>query len=222
MRPEKQIQAVTLDVGGTLIQPWPSVGQLYAEVAERFGVRADAERLDRQFTAAWRAKRGFDYSRAAWLDLVEQSFSGTAQPLPAGFFDAVYEHFAEPGAWRVFDDVLPTLDALARRGIRLAVISNWDERLERLLDRLDLRHRFELVIVSCDAGFTKPSPAIFHLTVARLALAPEAVLHIGDSRTEDVDGARAAGLHARLIRRNVPPIAGEQVSSLHELVEMLK
>ena len=29
------IQAVTFDVGGTLIRPWPSVGHVYAEVAAR-------------------------------------------------------------------------------------------------------------------------------------------------------------------------------------------
>ncbi len=212
---------MTLDVGGTLIEPWPSVGHIYAQVAERFGVRADPERLDRQFAAAWQAKRSFDHSRAAWSDLVEHSFSDVADPLPEGCFTEIYERFAEPDAWRIFNDVLPALDSLALRGIRLAVISNWDERLDRLLDRLALRSRFELVTVSCDAGCTKPSPAIFQLTAMRLALAPEAIMHIGDSHTEDVVGARAAGLHARLVRRNAPPIAGEQISSLHELAEIL-
>lgn len=34
--------------------------------------------------------------------------------------------------------------------------------------------------------------------------------------------ARVAGLYARLIRRNAPPIADAQASSLCELAEMLK
>lgn len=212
---------MTFDVGGTLIEPWPSVGHLYAEVAARFGVGVEPERLNRQFAAAWRAKRGFDYSRAAWLDLVQRSFVGISEPLPEGYFAAVYERFAEPDAWRIFDDVLPTLEALNQRGIRLAVISNWDERLEPLLEWQGLRGHFEVVVVSCRAGFTKPSPEIFRLAVERLALAPEAVLHIGDSRAEDLHGSRAAGLHARLIHRDELPIAGEQLRSLGELVELL-
>ncbi len=36
----KRIRAVTFDVGGTLIEPWPSVGHVYAEVAARHGVAA--------------------------------------------------------------------------------------------------------------------------------------------------------------------------------------
>lgn len=221
MRSGQQIQAVTFDVGGTLIEPCASVGHIYAEVAARFGVRAEPACLNSQFAAAWRAKRGFDYSRAAWLDLVERSFAGVAAPLPAGYFDAVYERFAEPDVWRVFDDVLPALETLAQRGVRLGVISNWDERLEPLLERLGLRQHFEIVVVSCCAGFTKPSREIFRLTLERLALAPEAVLHVGDSRREDMHGARAASLHARLIRRDEPPVAGEQVSSLRDLAEAM-
>jgi hypothetical protein len=37
------IRAVTFDVGGTLIEPWPSVGRVYAEVAARHGVEVAAE-----------------------------------------------------------------------------------------------------------------------------------------------------------------------------------
>jgi putative hydrolase of the HAD superfamily len=188
----QRIQAVTFDAGGTLIEPWPSVGHIYAEVAARFGLRAEPARLNRQFAGAWRAKRGFDYSRAAWLDLVERSFAGVAEPLPEGYFAAVYERFAEPDAWRVFDDVPPTLDLLAKRGVRLAVVSNWDERLEPLLERLNLRRHFEAVVVSCHAGFTKPSREIFRRAAEQLALEPDAILHIGDGRTEDVGGRRAA------------------------------
>ncbi len=214
---------MTFDAGGTLLEPWPSVGHLYAEVAARFGVRgADPARLNQQFAAAWRVKRSFDYSRAAWLDLVEHSFTGIAEPLPDGFFPAVYERFTKADAWHVFDDVLPTLDALARHGTRLAVVSNWDDRLEPLLARLGLRDRFEVVVVSCHAGFTKPAPEIFAAALAQLGVPPEATLHVGDSVNEDVTGARAAGLHARLIRRHAPPVPGEQVRSLVELMEVVR
>ena len=43
------VEAITLDVGGTLIEPWPSVGHIYAEVAARHGVQAEPEELTRRF-----------------------------------------------------------------------------------------------------------------------------------------------------------------------------
>jgi hypothetical protein len=57
-------------VGGTLIEVWPSVGHVYAEVAARHGVDGlSAELINRRFAAAWKAARQFDYSRSDWAGL---------------------------------------------------------------------------------------------------------------------------------------------------------
>ncbi len=212
-----RIEAVTFDVGGTLIEPWPSVGAVYAEVASRFGVRADPDRLNRQFAAAWRARRGFDYSQAAWLDLVACSFAGIIEPLPTGYFDAVYAQFARPEVWRIFEDVVPTLERLRRQGVRVGIVSNWDERLEPLLEALNLRHCFEDVAVSFRVGHTKPAPEIFQYAAQRFGLPPAAMLHLGDSQVEDVVGARSAGMQARLIHRGEAPAAYERLRTLGDL-----
>ncbi len=218
MSPVAPIQAVSFDVGGTLIEPWPSVGHIYADVAARHGVKAPApETLNRQFAAAWRAKQNFDYSQPAWFALVRQTFGDQAAVLPEELFPDLYQHFAEPAVWRVHEDVWPTLENLSRRGLRLAVISNWDERLRPLLAALKLDAYFETIIVSCEIGFTKPSPVIFELAVRKLGLSPAAVLHVGDSAREDVEGARAAGLQAVLLDRHGVTQAGEQIVSLREL-----
>jgi putative hydrolase of the HAD superfamily len=216
LKPRRCIQAVTLDVGGTLIEPWPSVGHVYADVALRFGVRAEPVALNRGFRAAWKAKRVFDYSREAWFDLVRATF-GAEQELPPEFFPAVYERFAEPDVWRIFDDVLPALDALATQGIRLAAISNWDERLKPLLHRLGLHPWFDLVVASCEVRFTKPSPAIFEHALRALALPAEAVLHVGDGMAEDFEGARGAGLNAVLLAREATTASQGSIRSLNEL-----
>ena len=39
MSAEIKLEAVSLDAGGTLFQPWPSVGEVYADVASRHGVK---------------------------------------------------------------------------------------------------------------------------------------------------------------------------------------
>ena len=212
------IQAVTFDAGGTLIEPWPSVGHVYAEVAKRFGVEGiTVETLNQGFAAAWRAKLDFDYSQAAWFELVRQTFGEHAPSLPDDFFPALYERFAEPDTWRVYDDVLPALETLAARRLRLGVISNWDERLHVLLERLNLRVFFECVIVSRDVGFTKPSPQIFEIVLRKLGQPAECVLHVGDSLTEDVEGAKKVGFQALHLNR----AGGGEIFSLREITQML-
>ena len=164
-----KIRAITFDVGGTLIEPWPSVGHVYAEVAARHGVRnASAALLEARFRAAWQARPGFENSRAGWEAVVDAAFAGLVERPPREtFFGELYERFAEAAAWRVFDDVLPALDALAARGLALGIVSNWDERLPVLLRRLGLFPRFKTVIVSHEAGVSKPSSAIFNHAAPR-------------------------------------------------------
>ena len=204
MRSSQRVTAVTFDVGGTLIEPWPSVGHVYAEEAARWGVEGvTPEALNRAFAAAWQARRPFDHSRAAWQRLVNQTFlaAGAAQP-SAACFDAIYRRFAEAAAWRVFDDAPPTLKRLAASGLRLGVVSNWDERLRPLLDELNLAKYFRALIISCEAGHTKPDRQIFLRAAAELGCEPAALVHVGDSVQEDAKGALAAGLQAVLVDRS--------------------
>ena len=214
-----QIKAVTFDVGGTLIEPWPSVGDVYAEVAARHGLKTfSPERLNGRFKTAWKARKSFEYSRQDWAALVDEVFDiPRSNPPSANFFPELYERFAEPGAWRVFDDVLPTLDGLRDQGIRLGIISNWDERLRGLLRKLKLDSYFETFAISCEVGFPKPSRVIFQYAASSLDLWPDAILHVGDSFEMDVEGAKAAGFHALKIERADEPLKNNMVRSLAEL-----
>jgi len=216
-------QAVSFDVGGTLIQPWPSVGGVYAEVAAQHGVKnISPEKLNKKFASAWRAKKNFQHTHEDWAALVDQTFAGLCASRPSqSFFPAIYQRFAELGAWRMYDDVLPALDALASKDIPLAVISNWDERLRPLLEQFRLDRYFEIIVVSCEVGFAKPSPVIFEHAAKKLGIAPENIMHVGDSAKEDVAGAKAAGLEALLIDRDKTSIQAQQVSSLRQLEGLL-
>jgi dihydrofolate synthase/folylpolyglutamate synthase len=195
------IRAVTFDVGGTLIEPWPSVGHVYAQIAERHGIHVSPETLNRQFIAAWKAKKNFGYSMSEWTELIVQSFAGLSGKPDAALCSDLYNHFATAAPWRVFDDVRPCLERLRRRGLKLGVISNWDERLRPLLRSLDLDKYFDSIVVSTEIGHHKPAREIFVAAAAQMGEPPEAILHIGDSAMEDFEGARSAGFRALLLRR---------------------
>ena len=214
------IKAITFDVGGTLIQPWPSVGQIYAEAAcHHTGQNFSPQLLKQRFVAAWRALEDFTHTRADWARLVDATFEGLIEPLPSQtFFPELYEHFAQPGAWRIFEDVLPTLDLLASRGLKLGVISNWDERLRPLLGHLKLQTYFDPIIISAELGFSKPSRVIFEAASEKLGLLPGAILHVGDSPPNDAEAARAAGFRALLLDRTAQDSGTECINSLHQLL----
>ncbi len=48
-------------------------------------------------------------------------------------------------------------------------------------------------------GIDKPDPRIFHLAAERMGVRPADALYVGDIFEIDVEGARAAGMHAVLL-----------------------
>ena len=223
-RQPSPIAAVTFDVGGTLIEPWPSVGHVYAEVAARFGfVDVEPAALNREFSAAWKRRAAHDYSRAVWQSLVNETFAGAGAAHPSEeCFDALYHRFEQADVWRIFDDVRPVLGELRSRGLKLCVISNWDERMRPLLDALELAQYFDAIVISHEAGHTKPAREIFLRAAEQLNLPPEHILHVGDSAREDDEGARRAGMQAALLDRRAKDGGGMTISTLASLPELLE
>ncbi|MEP6995861.1 MAG: HAD-IA family hydrolase [Acidobacteriota bacterium] len=226
------MRAVFFDAGATLLYPDPPVEEVYARVFADDGARFDAGRLRDALHATWieiqREKPGDRYGGvsgepAFWRDFlgrVRRRLDGGA--LSDDAFARVAEHFRHPEAWAVYPDVIPTLEVLAARGMALAVVSNWDSHLPRLLSLRGLARFFRTVSVSAIEETGKPDAEIFRRTCARMAVeAPEA-LHIGDSLRDDFDGARAAGLEAVLLdREDRHPEAEPRVRSLTELPRVL-
>lgn len=212
------LQAVTFDVGGTLITPDPSVGEIYARVAARHGHPGLApDTLGTRFRAAWRDASNFQHRRADWESLVDSVFRGLVpRPPSATFFPALYDEFARTSVWRLYPDVIPTLENLAAHGLDLGIVSNWDERLRPLLRGLRLERYFHAIVISCESGFPKPSPVIFESALRQLGRPASRVLHVGDSLREDFAGATAAGLSALHLDRATPG-HDLQIQSLEEL-----
>jgi putative hydrolase of the HAD superfamily len=212
------IRAVTFDVGGTVIEPCPSVGEVYGRVAERHGIRVSPEVLNQRFAAAWKARKNFGYRKSEWSDLVDQTFAGLAATPPgADFFSELHEQFAGAAAWRIYEDVRPCLDRLRQSGLKLGLISNWDERLRPLLKALELDQYFDAVVISAEVGHQKPAPEIFRAAANELKTPPHAILHIGDNRVEDFEGARSAGFRSLLLTRGTTAGKDEAIASLDEL-----
>jgi putative hydrolase of the HAD superfamily len=136
-------------------------------------------------------------------------------------FERLATHFRSREAWRVYPDVVPILEHLTSAGVALAVVSNWDSFLPRLLEGHGLSPFFRTVSVSAIEGTGKPEAEIFRRTCARLAVEPGAALHVGDSPRDDYEGARGAGLRAVLLDRDDRhPHVAERIRSLSEIAEI--
>jgi putative hydrolase of the HAD superfamily len=100
----------------------------------------------------------------------------------------------------VFAEVPNQLAAWKARGLKLAVVSNFDQRLHDLLEGLGLHRWLDAVVISSQAGAAKPNPKPLQLALQALELEPHQVWHVGDSAA-DKQAAEAAGIRCVLVKR---------------------
>lgn len=208
------IRALFLDAAGTLIEPAEPVAAVYARHAAAHGHPLEPAAVKQAFGSVfaslpapdWAAHAEGDQAERAWWRQVVHLTLRRAGAGPVlsdtvadRCFEALFRHYADPAAWRVFPEVPEVLARAAAQGWRCAVVSNFDRRLHGILAGHGLR--FDAVVTSADAAARKPDPAIFRHALRLLGLAPAEALHLGDSPAADGHGAAAAGIPCRVLDR---------------------
>ncbi|WP_259728108.1 MULTISPECIES: HAD-IA family hydrolase [Synechococcales] len=205
-------KGLLIDAMGTLIGLRRSVGTTYAELAASHGIEVEAAAIDQAFGAvycqapplAFPGLEGEELASAErlwWGERILTVFAAAGAPLASpALGEELFERFAAADLWRIYPDVLGPLRRWQAAGIKMAVVSNFDQRLIAILAGLGLGDVFQAVVVSSAAGAAKPSPIPFRLALNALALGADQVWHVGDS-PEDVAGATAAGVACLRIRR---------------------
>jgi putative hydrolase of the HAD superfamily len=210
-------KVIFLDAVGTIIGVKGSVGEVYSQIAQQFGVTVSAEILNKAFYQSFKAapppifldaeaqdipQREFDWWRIIALDTFESA--GVLKQFSdfSAFFSELYIHFGTAEPWFVYPDVLLALVNWRRLGVELGVLSNFDSRLYSVLQSLGLRDYFDSITISTQARAAKPDPQIFAVALQKHNCSPEAAWHIGDSVKDDYHGAKAAGLRGIWINRD--------------------
>lgn len=119
---------------------------------------------------------------------------GVDQTLGQALYDAL------PEVLTPYDDALPTLRELKRRGVRLALVSNIARDLRPMLERWHMLDLLDAVILSFEVGSVKPQAAIFRRALEALGRGPDQALMVGDDPLSD-SGAAFLGIRTLLLPR---------------------
>jgi putative hydrolase of the HAD superfamily len=199
------VRTLLLDAGGVLVRP--DFERVAAALRQR-GVAAEADVLRR---AEARAKRELDQRAGEAGETDEERgwvyFDLLLRHAGVARSAATDEALAELKAWHdrycLWDDVPEGVGAALGRlhaaGLRMAVVSNSNGTVRRLLERLGFLDLFEDVLDSAVVGIEKPDPRIFQMALERLGATPEEALYVGDIYHVDVVGSRAAGIRVVLV-----------------------
>ena len=239
-------RALFFDVGETLVYPHPSAEEVIAAACREAGFpvtdaqvsaaeAATGPRLiERQATGGELYSVSMDSSRRFWTWVYAQILTelGIPEAHHTALGERFHAHFNALETWRLYPDAIPTLEALQprrRTGMKMGIISNWEDWLEVLLTHLDLARYFDFAVISATVRLEKPDPAIFRDALERAGVRPHEAVHIGDSVHADVEGALGVGVVPILLDRrrryaetaDSLPAGTHVVQSLEELLALL-
>ena len=207
-------RAILLDALGTLLAIEDPAPRLAGLLRERHAIEVSSAQAGQALRAEMsyyreHCIRAADAERLQALRLecaaiVARELGGAATELtPASLLPTLLDSLR----FVVFPEVPRALERFRAAGARLVVASNWDISLHAVLRETGLLELLDGVVTSAEIGASKPSGELFAAALALAGAEAWQAAHIGDSFSEDVEGATAAGIEAVWLRRANHPQA---------------
>jgi len=214
-----ELRAVLFDVDFTLCRPGPELSaERYARIAERHGADLDTSRYEEAREAAvsnLKRHPEFLHDDEIWHRFTQEIFVGMGGPeaIASDCATEIEAGWAVSSNFELYEDVLPVLDVLRARDLKLGLVSNGIRDLHEFVahHRLDV----DAIVDSRSHGYVKPHPTIFQAALERLDVRAEQSVMVGDSLEEDVGGAKALGMRGILVdREDRYPDVAERLTDL--------
>ncbi len=241
----RNIKVILFDLGKTLmysLHPWPDIFFRANNKLRNIIVEA-AKAPDLNFTEDDFQAYFNNYFDQRNIDLIElgaqtvlrdflvsKGYKNISDSIIRQALDAMYA--ITQTNWVLEDDAITILDELTKRGYFLGLISNAadDRDVQQLIDRMDLRSRFDFFLTSAACGRRKPHPLMFQKALAHFSVEPHHTAMVGDTLSADITGAENLGIYSIWITRHIQlPPDGELpiqpqaiISNLTQLLPLLE
>jgi putative hydrolase of the HAD superfamily len=200
-----QLRAVLFDVDFTLAKPGPDLGpEGYRKLGQKYGLELDPARYpEARAVAVEKVERHPElrHDEEMWFTFTELIVRGMGGDSPAARKLAVEmtRLWERSENFDLYDDVLPVMERLRGRGLKLGLVSNGGREIADFV----AHHALEVdcAIASRAHGWIKPHESIFRAALELLQVEAEEAAMVGDSVEDDVEGATAVGMHAFLVDR---------------------
>lgn len=224
-----RLKAVAFDAVGTLIEPVPSVAQAYRLAAQRVGLELPAELIKSRFYQAFQNDDHLpDHAtdeaneQSRWRQIVAHCLPELSSEKSDQVFASLWQHFADPSNWRLFDEVPYVLDLLHEKGVRLCVASNFDSRLRQVWAGLEgVRQLDRHLIISSEVGCRKPGQKFYEAVGKHLECQFDEILFVGDDWVNDVEVPMKFGFETVLIDRHGRMNKKESMKNLEAILPLL-
>jgi epoxide hydrolase-like predicted phosphatase len=177
------LKAVVFDWGGVLMRTVDASGRRKWE--RRLGLPLYAVDRAVHGSRSWKqAQSGIISDAEYWSDVATQ----------LGLDEAELAEFrCDYFSGDRLDEEMVRFVGVLRPRFKTALLSNASPQLRDLLDEMNVSGLFDVIVISGLVGVQKPDPAIYHIVLERLGVAPAEVIFVDDF-VQNIETARALGM----------------------------
>jgi len=221
------IKAVVFDLYGTLL-----TGDIYVHVEDKDEGLSRLLRengYDVYYQEVWAARQlvmFIDYPKGR-ANTPKTFYSKVLErleiPADSKLAEALAMKAAKLEKVRLFQDVVPTINALKSRGIKTAILTtipSW--RFKHILDANSIE--IDFICTAKEAKAVKPHPKIYQTVLKKLQVKPNEALMVGDDPKTDVIPPKKLGMKAVMLCREGKKTveeADQVIASLTELLDII-
>lgn len=198
-------QAVVFDFGGVMTgqQKKQAVISFLRESLNLTTAEFEKANLEKKQAS----KAGFTDSQF-WQELANKKGIQLSTDWPCQFNSVMKD------AIGVNPEMYALVDQLKENQVPVALLSNIDDRLSKILREFGLYDPFQPCLLSCEIGVEKPDPKAYEILIDQLNLNPSEIIFI-DDRIENIEEANKIGLDAILFQS--PSQIQQELQSRHLL-----
>jgi putative hydrolase of the HAD superfamily len=206
-------KVIFFDMNRTLIDPQQTLRDSFIETLQDYTARWEqdessntTEHIFQTYLDQWKKQKRAKSNATLSLEQIRRKCLALAfQPLPFAIKDSFIRIFwqqtrmRQDKSPRLFPHVRETLELLAAKPYRLAIISNGSRtKQEQQIKLLHLQSLFptEHLFSSQNEGIRKPNPHLFKQALQTMGISPAQAVMVGDSWNNDITGAANAGMDA--------------------------
>lgn len=177
-------QAVVFDFGGVMAKE-PQKEIVVQFILETFSLSPEErEKVGQQKRLALKAGKT---DEEFWIELAKER----GITLPPQWKESFHKVMKE--AVNIDQKMVSLVQELKKRGIKVGMLSNIDERMGRLIRTWGWYDPFEPCLLSYELGMEKPDLKIYEILIQRVGMPPQEIVFI-DDRSENIVAAKEAGI----------------------------